>query len=222
MWKFLLIFSEKEQRGLMVLIFLIVILITTRATAPLLLSRGEPLSYSVSELNVQKLVDNSSNPALTTKEEIEDGEGDNKELYFNSAGNEEVAVFINSSDSLDWQILRGIGPVLGRRIVAYRKALGGFFSVSQINEVYGISNELFEDIEPYLKIDTLSLRKIDVNSASVGYLRSHPYLDFYSAKAIVEYRYDNGGIKNRADLYNIEIPDSLIDKVAPYLLIESH
>ncbi len=53
-------------------------------------------------------------------------------------------------DSLD--LIPGIGPVLSRRIVAYRDSAGRFEKVDDILKVRGISRKLLEKIEPYLEV----------------------------------------------------------------------
>jgi competence ComEA-like helix-hairpin-helix protein len=105
---------------------------------------------------------------------------------------EHFVICINEADTAEWSLLRGVGPVLSRRIVSYRKALGGFVSVEQVGEVYGISPVLFEDIKSFLTLDSIELDVIDVNKASLRRLRNHPYMDFYMAKAIVDARKENG------------------------------
>lgn len=112
-------------------------------------------------------------------------------------------VNINSADETQWMELRGIGEAYSRRIVAYRNLLGGFVSVKQVAEVYGISGELLSDIEQFLILDTIALRQINVNKASVADLRRHPYIDFYIASEIIERR------KELRHIDNLEQLDSL-------------
>ncbi|HLS37651.1 MAG TPA: helix-hairpin-helix domain-containing protein, partial [Sphingobacterium bovisgrunnientis] len=52
-------------------------------------------------------------------------------------------ISINTADTSELKQLKGIGSVLAARIVKFRDALGGFHSVNQIQEVYGISEETF-------------------------------------------------------------------------------
>jgi competence protein ComEA len=57
---------------------------------------------------------------------------------------------INQADSASWDSLPGIGPVLSRRIVRYRKKLGGFRSETQLQAVYGLKPETYQKIAPHL------------------------------------------------------------------------
>ena len=67
---------------------------------------------------------------------------------------------LNSADSAALVQLYGIGPVLSRRIIKYRTSLGGrFHSVEQLKNVYGLSEETFQNILPHVWIDTLNCTK---------------------------------------------------------------
>ena len=49
-------------------------------------------------------------------------------------------------------------------------------------------------------------------------LRRHPYLDYYQARAIVDYRNTVGPIKNNTDLIKINLIDeSTARKITPYI-----
>jgi DNA uptake protein ComE-like DNA-binding protein len=98
------------------------------------------------------------------------------------------SIEINSADTSEWMLLKGIGPVLSKRIVIYRKKLGGFVSYNQLLEVYGIKPEVIEDNKNIMDIDTTLIVPLNINKATIGHLRDHPYLDFYKAQAIVEKR----------------------------------
>ncbi|MBK3516805.1 helix-hairpin-helix domain-containing protein [Carboxylicivirga marina] len=99
-----------------------------------------------------------------------------------------MQIEINEADTAMFGLIRGIGPVLSRRIVAYRKKLGGFCSVEQLKEVYGLSAKVVDDNRKFLKVDTTNIRRINISIASLHYMKNHPYLDFYMAKEIYEAR----------------------------------
>ena len=52
--------------------------------------------------------------------------------------------------------LPGIGPVLSNRIVKYRESINGFKSINELKKVYGISEELYEGIRPFLTRSKIS------------------------------------------------------------------
>lgn len=123
---------------------------------------------------------------------------------FKNSNDEFFVIGMNLSDTADWAALPGIGPVLSRRIVVYRNRLGGFIQIDQLMEVYGISPLLFDKLKPYLRIDTLLLRTINVNTASLSRLRNHPYLDYYKARAIVDGRRSNKRFNQIDELLKLE------------------
>ena len=88
-----------------------------------------------------------------------------------------------SADSLEK--LKGIVPVLAKRIVAFRSKLGGFYLLTQLNEVYGLSAETIEIILPHFILDTTQIKKIKLNEMGADEMAKHPYLSSNEAKAIV-------------------------------------
>src|SRR5690625_4732273 len=86
-----------------------------------------------------------------------------------------VPIDINKADSAEWRRLYGIGPVLSARIVRFRDALGGFYKIDQLSEVYNLPDSTFQHIRDRLYISNLSLKKLNINKASVKELKSHPY-----------------------------------------------
>jgi DNA uptake protein ComE-like DNA-binding protein len=69
-----------------------------------------------------------------------------------------VSTDINTATADDWKRFPGIGEVLSRRIVAFRYKMGGFHSVQQVKQTYGLPDSVFERMLPYLRIDTTPIR----------------------------------------------------------------
>jgi competence ComEA-like helix-hairpin-helix protein len=131
-----------------------------------------------------------------------------------------IAILLNASDSMSWEQLPGIGPVLAARIVNYREKLGGFHSITQLKEVYGLTDSVYEKISPLIKIDEGALKKIDLNKASLEELKMHPHLRWKIANAIIRYREANGPFQSVEDLKNIwSLPPETILKIEPYLIV---
>lgn len=99
-----------------------------------------------------------------------------------------IPVSINSADTAELTRVNGIGRTFAKRIVAYRNLLGGFYSPTQLTEVYGISMDMVEKMAPQLQIDTILIKKVNLNTVSYDELRKHPYISDYQAKAIIYYR----------------------------------
>ncbi len=92
---------------------------------------------------------------------------------------------INAADTLVLVQIPAIRDYDAKRIVTYRERLGGFYSTSQLLEVYGISEEKYKDIMLRIKMDTIALRQLDINNASFKTVMKHPYINGYeNTKAI--------------------------------------
>jgi len=97
-------------------------------------------------------------------------------------------VELNSVDSAGLDALRGIGPVFAMRILRFRDLLGGYAKREQLQEVYGLDSTLYQMILPFVKVDPDKIKRIDINQCPVPALRKHPYIGYYIAKAIADYR----------------------------------
>ena len=91
------------------------------------------------------------------------------------------------------------------RILKYKESLGGFVSMEQMKEIWGLSPEVVQSLSANFKVGALpGFKKIDINNASVKELAQFPYFKYNLAREIVIYRSMNGGIKNTADLIKIK------------------
>ncbi len=127
-------------------------------------------------------------------------------------------VSINNADTASLIALPGIGSKLAARIVNFREKLGGFHSVDQIGETYGLPDSTFQKIKPYLKVDVAAVRKININTATKDELKLHPYIKWNLANAIVEYRSQHGAYKSLDDLKKIVVvDDATYNKIVLYL-----
>jgi len=106
----------------------------------------------------------------------------------------QIVIELNSADSVTLKLLPGIAGKLSKRIVKYREILGGFYSLNQLKEVYGISDQTFLQIKDKLTIDIRKIRKLNLNFADVNELSKHPYLQKNLARQIIKFRTKNGKI----------------------------
>lgn len=128
---------------------------------------------------------------------------------------------INTVDSASLMQLKGLNKNLVRSFLRFRNASGGFVSVDQLRELYGMTDEVFLKINSYFVVDTVAVRKIRVNTAGVDKLKAHPYLNFYQAKAIYEYRRKKGKVKSIDELLKIEELDpNTLQKMEHYFSFE--
>ena len=133
----------------------------------------------------------------------------------------DILVNINTATAVDFQKLKGIGEAYSKRIVAYREKLGGFISVEQLREVYGMTDELYNSISYNLEIGNEPIRTININTADFKTLVSHPYIDKNIASAIINYRDFAKTIKSTDELVKQKaISKSEYDKFAKYISVE--
>ncbi|MCF6402427.1 helix-hairpin-helix domain-containing protein [Chitinophaga filiformis] len=129
---------------------------------------------------------------------------------------------INTADSALWESLPGIGPVLAARIVKFREKLGGFYSISQVGETYGLADSTFNKIQASLRLPKVSLKKIDLNHIDEKSLAQHPYIRYKLARLIVLYRNNHGPFRQPEDLLGIPlVDDSIYRKIEHYIKTEN-
>ena len=126
-------------------------------------------------------------------------------------------VNINQADSTEWMSLKGVGPFYAKRILKFRQSLGGFQSIDQVKETYGLPDSVFQLIRPLLNL-TKAPSRIDIHNASIEDLSKHPYLSYTEAKKIKKYLETNGLAANMQDLTRIYgIDRDKLRKMEPYL-----
>jgi len=59
---------------------------------------------------------------------------------------------LNSATIEQLQLLPGIGETIAKRILAHRDQIGGFTSISDLLDVYGIGDVKYRELEPYVKV----------------------------------------------------------------------
>jgi len=127
---------------------------------------------------------------------------------------------INKAPIEDWKKIRGIGNYHSKRIIDFRQKLGGFSSIDQINDTYGIEDSLFQEFKSQLIFSPI-YRLISINQASADVLRKHPYISKKHARIIVNFRNNHGPFSNINDLQKIKaLTPETIKKIKPYLSFE--
>ncbi len=129
-----------------------------------------------------------------------------------------LTIELNAADTAELMQLSGIGTYYAKEIVRYRKQLGGFANVEQLREIKHMQPENFDKITPHCTVDTTLIEKIKVNRASIDFLRKHPYINFYQAKVIYEFRRAKGRLDGMDDLRRFdEFSESDLHRLRPYL-----
>lgn len=130
---------------------------------------------------------------------------------------EGTIVDLNKADTVSLKRIPGIGSGLAKMIVNYRTRLGGFYNVTQLQELSYIGVEQ----NKWFIIENPQLEPLQVNRDGLDKLRSHPYMDFYKARAILEYRRKRGKIKGLSQLSMMEeFTEKDLQRLTPYLSFE--
>lgn len=126
-------------------------------------------------------------------------------------------VDLNRADTTELKKIPGVGSGIARMIVGYRERLGGYYSVKQLREIQ-LNDSL---LAPWFRVDSTAIRRINLNKAGVTRLRSHPYINFYQAKLLVDYRREKGIIRSlKPFVLCSEFQDGELERIAPYVCFE--
>lgn len=130
-----------------------------------------------------------------------------------------IIIDINEATQEDLVKIYGIGPGLSERILKQKEILGGFVSMEQMNDVWGLSPEVIEKLNAQFKVGVVpNVKKIKINDASVKELSQFPYFRYPISKEIVTYRSMNGGISNSEDLIKVRgFPVEKVKVIEKYL-----
>ena len=86
-----------------------------------------------------------------------------------------VSLDLNRIDSLTLLRVPGIGPAYAHRILALRERLGGYYTVLQLQEVYGMDEDKFLALRPWFVIKTPP-KRFALPQLRADSLPWHPYL----------------------------------------------
>ena len=123
-------------------------------------------------------------------------------------------IALNGADTAILKKVPGIGSGFARRIVSYGERLGGYYRVEQLREIEGFPEEALS----YFVLGTPQIRKININKLSLNQLKAHPYLSFFQAQAIIDYRRLKGPLKSLDDLRLLkDFTPEAIERLRPYV-----
>lgn len=122
---------------------------------------------------------------------------------------------VNLADSAQLCRVPGIGPYFSRKIVQYRKRLGGYVSTAQLLEI----EDFPADAVAWLVVaDSLSVQKLSVNHLTTRKLMKHPYMGYYRALDIENHKRIYRRVQNLDVLRQMpHFTDEDIKRLEPYL-----
>ena len=142
-----------------------------------------------------------------------------KQPFMRKSKWENPEIDINRASAEEWQALRGIGPAYSKRIVNFREKLGGFYSIEQVGETYGVPDSVFQKIKPNLRLSPI-FRRIDLNEADLTSLQHHPYISYKEAKVLLAYVQQHAPVTDLAQLRDAMLKiftKERWEKLEPYL-----
>lgn len=130
---------------------------------------------------------------------------------------EGTLVDLNRADTTELKKIPGIGIGIAQAIVAYRNRLGGFYDVAQLQELKWVTS----DIQRWFKVENCPIHRINANKASLDRLRAHPYINYYQARVIVEFRRKKDKLKSlsQLSLYE-EFAEKDLERLSHYLTFD--
>lgn len=160
---------------------------------------------------------------VTDKDDIKNAKKELKESGLTSTPYSTLkfrTIDINTADTTAFISLPGIGSKLAARIVNFRDKLGGFYSLDQVGETYGLPDSTFQKIKNTLVLSSPSVKKLNINTATKDEMKVHPYFKWALANAIVEYRNQHGNFSTIEELKKISlITDDVFNKIKNYLTL---
>ena len=245
-WKDFLYFSRKESIAILFILVIILltlnlnILLSKRNSSPFTIAENDSLIASFERLN-QTMKDKKSESQQINYNERDNTRNsdsqpnksnqialyqkENNQREFKYTKQEKLKdseyIFLNETDTAQWKKVPGIGSAYAARIVKYNKLLGGFTSITQLREVYGIDDELFDNISLYvMEEDNIinKCKKLEVNKLEFKEIVAHPYIDYEQTKAIVNLRRRIGNITSIDELAMLdEFTPEDIKRISHYL-----
>ena len=130
---------------------------------------------------------------------------------------------LNTATAQQLQKVYGIGEALSQRIIKYRsKFEGGFIADVQLQEVYGLTPEVIENITKEFTVKTpRSIQVFNLNKVTVEELVTLPYIDYDLAYHIIEQRQLREGFKSIDELTKVkDFPIDKFDIIKLYLSLD--
>ncbi|MGB1268345.1 MAG: helix-hairpin-helix domain-containing protein [Flavobacteriaceae bacterium] len=128
---------------------------------------------------------------------------------------------INKAEAIDIHKAADIEYRLAYRIINFRKQLGGFVSLEQLNDVYKLTDDDVKKVQGKFQLKTTpDIKKININLATVQELATLVYINDYLADNIVDERVLREGFKSLDELkYVSNFPIDKLERIKLYLTI---
>ena len=147
-------------------------------------------------------------------------ETDSIKIKKNPMENKQAIVDLNTTDSVSLDAIKGVGPYMVKRIMAYRKKLGGYLYKEQLTELNIIPDSLYQPVSQYFSADPSKIKKININTADYKTFTTNPYFSPETTNAILKYRKQHGDFSDVKHISRIRsLKEETGKKILPYLTI---
>ena len=130
-------------------------------------------------------------------------------------------VALNTASVEELLEVKGIGPFFAKQILKRRDELGGFYTATQLLEVWKMDDEHLQPLLPALLIDPSAVKRININTATAEELKAHPYISWNLANSIVKLRSQNGSYRRVEDIQkSVLVTGELFEKLKHYITVD--
>lgn len=220
-------FSRYERNGIILLCLLIIISIVSKKYIVQYFakqqgitlndkSKIEQLQQQINEAKISYASTYTSSGKTLDVKEYSDKIAASKKDYY------DFKIEVNSASAEEYEKLYGIGKVYAQRIVTFRDKLGGFYTIEQLKDVWGIEDSVFQKFRKNLTIRPVKIKKININTATFEELTANPYFFSTIAKQIIGYRTKVkpfASLEDIKNLYFVKDHPEQFNKLAPYVVI---
>ena len=127
----------------------------------------------------------------------------------------EDRIVLNRADTAQLRKVPGIGSYFAHKIVEYRERLGGYYRVQQLLEIEDFPETA---VNFFIIPDGTEFRKMNINRLSLNELKRHPYINFYQAREIVDFRRLHGRLESLQQLKLLpDFTPEAIERLEPYV-----
>ena len=134
--------------------------------------------------------------------------------YYPEKISETEHIILNTADTAELMKVPGIGPYFAKKVVQYGQRLGGYVSVDQLDEIEDFPTEA----KRFLVVEGAAPKRLNVNKLSLNELKRHPYINFFMARTITDYRRLHGALHSLNDLrLTRDFPPEVIARLEPYV-----
>jgi competence ComEA-like helix-hairpin-helix protein len=209
-WKDYVAFSKRQRNGILVLLALIVVAMVLLIVTDFLPPSPATVDFTSFKSDMAKVKFKSTDTARHSITQPQQAKNTVSTSF----------IELNTADSADFMKFPLMSPKVARTIVRFRDALGGYYRKEQLFEVYGMDTACYYSMINNVGLDLSKVEKLNINTATEKDMARHPYIHKKLAKAIYEYRKQNGGFKDIKDIMKVDgIDNDLYSKLSPYLSI---